>query len=123
MVVVSVAVDGPAFLDESSAGLIFDGHPAASPRAVTAYQPAFHKVITTKNGHKQIVYVRLVLPVNGKIGKGDKVEGKAEKEDTNWYIHQLTTEELKEFIEEARKGKDTRKAFIGTVMPEAKQRI
>jgi hypothetical protein len=77
--------------------------------------------VTDKNGHQKKVYVK--MDWNDHAGKGGKVEEKAEKKDANWYTCQLTTEELKEFIDEARKGKDTRKAFVGTVMPEARQRI
>jgi len=40
-----------------------------------------------------------------------------------WYIHQLTKDQLKLFIEEARAGKSNKKAFIGTVTPDAVQRI
>ena len=40
-----------------------------------------------------------------------------------WYIHQLTQDQLKLFIEEARNGKTNKKAFIGTVTPDAAQRI
>jgi hypothetical protein len=83
------------------------------------------KVITDKNGHRRTVYVRLGLPVNGnlKAGKDGKVEAPAGKKDTNWYTHQLTTEELKEFIVEAKKGKENKNAFIGIVKTEAAQQI
>jgi hypothetical protein len=40
-----------------------------------------------------------------------------------WYIHQLTQDQLKLFIEEARIGKSNKKAYIGTVTPDAAQRI
>ena len=40
-----------------------------------------------------------------------------------WYRKQLTREELITFIEEARTGKKNEKAFIGTVEPDAAQRI
>ena len=40
-----------------------------------------------------------------------------------WYIHQLTQDQLKFFIEEARIGKSNKKAFIGTITPDAVQRI
>ena len=40
-----------------------------------------------------------------------------------WYIHQLTQDQLKLFIDEARIGKNNNKAFIGTVTPDAAQRI
>ena len=40
-----------------------------------------------------------------------------------WYIHQLTQDQLKIFIEEARTGKSNKKAFIGTITPDAVQRI
>ncbi len=40
-----------------------------------------------------------------------------------WYIHQLTQYQLKLFIKEARTGKSNKKAFIGTVTPDAAQRI
>jgi hypothetical protein len=40
-----------------------------------------------------------------------------------WYIHQLTLDELKAFVEAARTGKTNEKAFIGTVTPDASQRI
>jgi len=40
-----------------------------------------------------------------------------------WYTHQLTQDQLKLFIEEARTGKSNKKAFIGTVTPDASQRI
>ena len=40
-----------------------------------------------------------------------------------WYLHQLTLDQLKLFIEEARTGKTNEKAFIGIVAPAAVQRI
>jgi len=40
-----------------------------------------------------------------------------------WYEHQLTQDQLKLFIEEARIGKSNKKAFIGTVIPDAVRRI
>jgi len=40
-----------------------------------------------------------------------------------WYSHQLTKDELKIFVEEARTGKSNVNAFIGTVTPAAAQRI
>jgi len=40
-----------------------------------------------------------------------------------WYSRQLTQEELKVFVEEARTGKNNVNAFIGTVAPAAAQRI
>jgi len=40
-----------------------------------------------------------------------------------WYKHLLTQDQLKFFIEEARIGKSNKKAFIGTVTPDATQRI
>ena len=40
-----------------------------------------------------------------------------------WYIHQLTQDQLMLFIEEARTGKSNKKAFIGTITPDAAQRI
>ena len=40
-----------------------------------------------------------------------------------WYIHQLTQNELKVFVEESRTGKTNDKAFIGTIIPDAAQRI
>jgi hypothetical protein len=40
-----------------------------------------------------------------------------------WYLKQLTYDELRIFIEEAKTGKNNDKAFIGTVTPEAAQRI
>jgi hypothetical protein len=40
-----------------------------------------------------------------------------------WYLRQLTQNELKTFIEEARTGKSNDKAFIGTVTPAAARRI
>jgi hypothetical protein len=40
-----------------------------------------------------------------------------------WYIHQLTQDQLNLFIDEARIGKNNNKAFIGTVTPDAAQRI
>jgi hypothetical protein len=40
-----------------------------------------------------------------------------------WYLHQLTQDELKVFVEESRIGKSNNKAFIGTVTPAADQRI
>jgi len=40
-----------------------------------------------------------------------------------WYLHQLTQDQLKLFIEEARTGKTNDKAFIETVVPAAAQRI
>jgi hypothetical protein len=49
---------------------------------------------------------------------GDSVE-----KDENWYDHQLSGEEFQQFVEEARTGKANKKAFIGTVVPEAAQRI
>jgi hypothetical protein len=41
----------------------------------------------------------------------------------SWYIHQLTHDELKFFIKEARIGKANKKAFIGSVTPNAAQRM
>jgi hypothetical protein len=40
-----------------------------------------------------------------------------------WYTHQLTQEQLRAFIKEARTGKTNYRAFIGTVTPDAAQRI
>ncbi|MCL2763304.1 MAG: hypothetical protein FWD36_08900 [Treponema sp.] len=40
-----------------------------------------------------------------------------------WYKHQLTQEQLKAFIDEARTGKNNKKAFIGIVSPAAAERI
>ena len=40
-----------------------------------------------------------------------------------WYFHQLTQDELKVFIEEARTGKSNDKAFVGIVETNAVQRI
>jgi hypothetical protein len=40
-----------------------------------------------------------------------------------WYFHQLSQEELKVFVEEARIGKSNVSAFIGTVTPVAALRI
>ena len=40
-----------------------------------------------------------------------------------WYIHQLTQNELKIFVKKSRNGKTNDKAFIGTVAPDAVQRI
>ncbi|GHV73121.1 hypothetical protein AGMMS49940_04230 [Spirochaetia bacterium] len=41
----------------------------------------------------------------------------------NWYSHQLSFQELKQFIDEARNGKENKKAFIGTVESAAAMRI
>ena len=51
-----------------------------------------------------------------------------ENKDSNvrkepWYIHLLTHDQLKIFIEEARTGKNNNKAFIGTVTQDAAKRI
>jgi hypothetical protein len=46
-----------------------------------------------------------------------------EKAGNKWYFHQLSEQELKQFVEEAQKGKDNNKAFIGTVDPEIAGRI
>jgi hypothetical protein len=40
-----------------------------------------------------------------------------------WYLHQLTQDELKVFVEEARTEKSNDIAFIGIVAPDAAQRI
>ena len=40
-----------------------------------------------------------------------------------WYIHQLTHDELKVFVEKARTGKTNDNAFIGIVASAAVQRI
>jgi len=40
-----------------------------------------------------------------------------------WYLHQLTQDELKVYVEKSRTGKSNDKAFIGTVAPDAAQRI
>ena len=40
-----------------------------------------------------------------------------------WYLHQLTQDELKVFVEKSRTGKSNDKAFIGTVAVDAAQRI
>jgi hypothetical protein len=40
-----------------------------------------------------------------------------------WYFHQLSQEELKVFVEDARIGKSNVSAFIGTVTPAAALRI
>ena len=40
-----------------------------------------------------------------------------------WYLHQLTQDELKDFVEESRTGKSNNKAFIGIVTPDADLRI
>jgi len=63
------------------------------------------KVIQNKSGHRQTIYVRVRLPMN------------------KWYSHLLSNGELKTFIAEARTGKENKKAFIGTVGPEAQKRI
>jgi hypothetical protein len=41
----------------------------------------------------------------------------------HWYLKQLTYDEIKAFMEEARTGKTNKKAFVGTVTPDAAQRI
>jgi hypothetical protein len=41
----------------------------------------------------------------------------------NWYSRQITPHELKQFIDEAKSGKDNKKAFIGKVKPDAAKRI
>jgi len=71
------------------------------------------KVIIDKNGHNRTVYVKMGLPVK----KEDEVNKK------QWYKHQLTRDQLKQFIEDASTGKCNDKAFIGTVVPDAAQRI
>ena len=43
--------------------------------------------------------------------------------DEPWYIHQLTQDEFKLFVKEARTGKINEKAFIGDILPETAQRI
>ncbi|GHV38097.1 hypothetical protein AGMMS49546_07790 [Spirochaetia bacterium] len=40
-----------------------------------------------------------------------------------WYSHQLSLQELKQFIDEARNGKNNKKVFIGNIIPEASERI
>jgi hypothetical protein len=40
-----------------------------------------------------------------------------------WYIHQLSQDQLRLFIDEARTGKSNKKAFIGTITLNAAQRI
>jgi hypothetical protein len=40
-----------------------------------------------------------------------------------WYSHQLTQDELKVFVEEARIGKSNSNVFVGTVTPAAAKRI
>jgi hypothetical protein len=40
-----------------------------------------------------------------------------------WYLHQLTQDELKIFVEKARGGKNNDKAFLGAVAPDAAKRI
>jgi hypothetical protein len=41
----------------------------------------------------------------------------------NWYSHQLSAQELKQFIDEARNGKENKSVWIGMVEPEAAKRI
>jgi hypothetical protein len=66
----------------------------------------------------------LGLPVRGNIeaGKGEKVD-KNDNNSEKWYSHQLSTDELKQFVEEAKKGKDNNKALIGTVTREIAGKI
>jgi hypothetical protein len=45
------------------------------------------------------------------------------KKDANWYTRLLTTEELAEFIDEARNGKENKNAFIGLVESGTAKRI
>jgi hypothetical protein len=68
--------------------------------------------IIDKNGHARKVYVKL----------GVAVKKEEMKKDT-WYLKQLTHDEVKTFVEEARTGKTNEKAFIGTVTPDAALRI
>ena len=56
------------------------------------------------------------------VGRGDRVEDMSQKAG-KWYSHQLTLDELKKFVEEAKNGKENKKAFIGVVTPEAAKRI
>ncbi|GHT56846.1 hypothetical protein FACS1894109_07170 [Spirochaetia bacterium] len=41
----------------------------------------------------------------------------------NWYLHRLSSQELEQFIDEARNGKENKKAFIGAVEDDAANRI
>jgi hypothetical protein len=53
-----------------------------------------------------------------------KVAGQDRKQTVDkWYTHQLSAKELKQFIDEAKTGKDDKKAFIGLVAPESAARI
>jgi hypothetical protein len=56
------------------------------------------------------------------IKKGGRVEN-AVSHAKKWYSHQLSAEEFKAVVEDARSGKENKKAFIGTVTPEASQRV
>ncbi|GHV76019.1 hypothetical protein AGMMS49942_08400 [Spirochaetia bacterium] len=47
----------------------------------------------------------------------------SESKPGNWYLHRLSSLELEQFIDEARNGKENRKAFIGTVEHDAANRI
>ena len=62
--------------------------------------------------------IKVFLCYDGDTGKKEMSVGKEP-----WYIHQLNQDQLKLFIEEARTGKSNKKAFIGTVTPDAAQRI
>jgi hypothetical protein len=52
--------------------------------------------------------------------RGKKLESKTSEK---WYSHQLTADELKMFVTDAKTGKANRKAFIGMVETNAAQRI
>ncbi|GHU18628.1 hypothetical protein FACS1894163_10830 [Spirochaetia bacterium] len=47
----------------------------------------------------------------------------AESKPGNWYLHRLSSQELEQFIDEARKGKENKKAFIGAVEDDAANQI
>jgi hypothetical protein len=46
-----------------------------------------------------------------------------EQKGGKWYSHLLSNDELKEFVDEARNGKENKKAYIGTIEPDAAERI
>jgi hypothetical protein len=47
----------------------------------------------------------------------------AERNSRKWYHHQLSEDELKVFVDKSLAGKENKKAFIGTITPDAAQRI
>jgi hypothetical protein len=64
-----------------------------------------------------------MIPNIDRDGNLAKEEAETVKNGLKWYSRQLTSNEFKNFITEAMNSKENRKAYIGIVTHEARQRI